>query len=125
MALAALLTITVSAQGFGLGQMPQMGWSTWQAFGKDISAEEIKKQVDLLSSSGLFDLGFNYVLIDDGWQNSARNSTDHKLGPDPFKFPNGMKDLVDYIHNKSMKAGIYSSAGTRTCAGYLGSLGYE
>jgi alpha-galactosidase len=46
------------------------------------------------------------------------------IQPDPVKFPD-MKGLGDYIHGKNLKFGIYSSAGTKTCGGYPGSLGYE
>jgi len=45
--------------------------------------------------------------------------------PDPVKFPDGMKDVGDYIHDKSMKFGIYSGAGFKQCSGRIGSLGYE
>jgi alpha-galactosidase len=36
-----------------------------------------------------------------------------------------MKGLVDYIHSKGLKAGIYSSPGPKTCAKYEGSYGHE
>jgi alpha-galactosidase len=36
-----------------------------------------------------------------------------------------MKALGDYIHSKGLKFGIYSCAGTMTCAGRPGSLDYE
>jgi alpha-galactosidase len=36
-----------------------------------------------------------------------------------------MKDVADYVHSKNLKFGIYSSAGTKSCAGLTGSLGYE
>ena len=36
-----------------------------------------------------------------------------------------MKALGDYIHNKGLKFGIYSSAGTHTCELRAGSLYYE
>ena len=36
-----------------------------------------------------------------------------------------MKALADYVHGKGLKLGIYSSAGTTTCAGYPASLGNE
>lgn len=119
-----LLTTTVSAD-FGLGSIPQMGWSSWYTYGCDITADKIKHQTDVMVNSGLYELGFRYILIDDCWQARARNSTDNKLYADPIKFPNGMQEVVDYIHSKNLSAGIYSSAGVKTCAGYPGSLGYE
>jgi len=36
-----------------------------------------------------------------------------------------MKDLGDYLHGEGLKFGIYSCAGTKTCAGRPGSLDYE
>ena len=36
-----------------------------------------------------------------------------------------MAALADYIHSKGLLFGIYSSAGTTTCIGRPGSLGYE
>ncbi len=36
-----------------------------------------------------------------------------------------MKALTDYIHAKGLKAGIYTSPGPFTCAGFAGSYGHE
>jgi len=36
-----------------------------------------------------------------------------------------MKALADYIHAKGLKFGLYNCAGTRTCADYPGTRGYE
>ena len=36
-----------------------------------------------------------------------------------------MKALADYIHSKGLKFGLYNCAGTRTCADYPGTRGYE
>jgi alpha-galactosidase len=47
------------------------------------------------------------------------------LVPDPQKFPNGLKSVIDYVHSKGLKFGLYNCAGTQTCAGYPGSRGYE
>lgn len=74
-------------------------------------------------SLGFRDLGYNYVVLDDCWS-AGRNESGY-LVPDPHKFPNGIKDVADKVHAMGMKIGIYSSAGTMTCARYSGSLGYE
>jgi len=47
------------------------------------------------------------------------------IQPNADKFPDGMSDLSDFIHDKGFKFGIYSSAGSKTCAGFPGSLGHE
>jgi alpha-galactosidase len=36
-----------------------------------------------------------------------------------------MKALADYVHSKGLKFGLYSDAGTKTCAGRPGSRGHE
>lgn len=48
-----------------------------------------------------------------------------KIIPDPVKFPNGIAGVASQIHALGLKVGIYSSAGTKTCAGYPASIGNE
>ena len=78
---------------------------------------------DRIVDDGYRDLGYEYVIIDDCW--SLRERVDGKLVADPALFPNGMKALADYIHSKGLKFGMYSCAGTKTCAGYPSSYGHE
>jgi hypothetical protein len=54
----------------------------------------------------------------------ARSSSG-SLVPDPNKWPNGIKAVADQIHGLGLKFGLYGCAGTKTCAGYPGSQGYE
>lgn len=54
-----------------------------------------------------------------------RDSTTHEIVPDPSKFPNGIIGVAEEVHALGLKLGIYSDAGTNTCAGYPGSLGME
>lgn len=54
-----------------------------------------------------------------------RNSTTKQLQPDPAKFPKGIKGTADTVHDMGLKLGIYSSAGTLTCAKYPASLDNE
>ena len=107
----------------GLGRTPQMGWNSWNKFGCNINEELIKNTIDTLNSSGLIEAGYKYINLDDCWQNSRdENGT---IVPDESTFPNGIKPLVDYAHSKGLLFGLYSDAGTKTCAGRPGSLGYE
>ncbi len=71
------------------------------------------------------DAGYTYLVLDDGWMTMERDKVTGNLVPDPEKFPNGMKVLVDYVHAKGLKFGLYNCAGTKTCAGYPGTRGYE
>jgi alpha-galactosidase len=70
--------------------------------------------------------GYQYVNIDDCWSvKSGRDSKTNQIKPDLAKFPQGISGLANKIHGLGLKLGIYSSAGTETCADYPASLGYE
>ncbi len=101
-----------------------MGWNSWNKFGCNVSETLIKATADAMVSSGMRAAGYQYVNIDDCWMSHDRNAAG-QLVPDPVKFPDGMKALADYVHGKKLKLGIYSSAGTQTCAGYPASLDHE
>ncbi|KAG5639125.1 hypothetical protein H0H81_006714 [Sphagnurus paluster] len=107
------------------GKLPALGWNTWNAYGGNINEAKILAAANQFVSLGLKDVGYQYVNIDDVWANKARDSKTNRIVPDPAKFPNGIKGLADKIHALGLKVGIYSDAGTNTCAGYPGSLGNE
>ncbi len=107
-----------------LAQRPPMGWNSWNTFGADISEALIMETADAMVERGLKDAGYEYVVIDDCWSLRERGA-DGKIVPDPAKFPHGMKYLADYIHSKGLKFGMYSCAGTLTCAGYPASFDRE
>ncbi len=119
-------TITVflaTAQNKNLAPTPPMGFMTWNYFALDIDESKVKSLADAMVESGLRDAGYNFIFIDDGWQGGRDNK--NNMIPDPKKFPSGMKALVDYVHSKGMKIGIYSDAAPLTCGGYTASLGFE
>lgn len=103
---------------------PPMGWNSWNTFGENINEELIFGVADKMVESGLKDLGYSYLVIDDCWSLKERGR-DGRLVPDPKKFPNGMKAVADYVHSKGLKFGMYSCAGSLTCAGYPGSFEHE
>ncbi len=108
-----------------LAATPPLGWNSWNTFGHAIDETVVRETADTLISTGLRDLGYNYIVIDDCWSVRDRRDGNGDLIPDPEKFPNGMKALADYVHDRGFKLGIYSDAAEKTCAGYLGSLGFE
>jgi alpha-galactosidase len=79
---------------------------------------------DAFERDGYTEAGYEYIIIDDCWALRERDENGN-LVPDPEKFPSGMKALADYVHSKGLKFGIYGDAGTKTCAGYPGSKGFE
>lgn len=123
--LAILLTGPVSAQKFkGLAQTPPMGWNSWNTFATDINEELVKGIADAFVKYGYKDAGYEYIVLDDGWMARERDANGN-LVADPVKFPGGMKALVDYVHARGLKFGLYNCAGAKTCAGYPGSRGHE
>ncbi|HEX2847181.1 MAG TPA: glycoside hydrolase family 27 protein [Chitinophagaceae bacterium] len=115
---------TNAANSDGLALTPPMGWNSWNVFGKNINEQVIRETADAIVSSGLKDVGFEYVVIDDLWH-GGRDSVTGQLYADSVKFPSGIKALADYVHSKGLKFGIYSDAGTLTCGDMPGSFGHE
>lgn len=115
--------LLVAQKNLQLALTPPMGWNSWNDFGCNVSEKLIKETADAMVASGMKDAGYVYVNIDDCWH-GERDSLGF-IHPDPQKFPSGMKALVDYVHAKGLKLGIYSDAGTKTCGGKPGSRGYE
>ena len=107
----------------GLADTPQMGWSSWNKFQTNITEDLIKDIADKMVELGLVDAGYVYLNLDDGWH--GERDEQGFIHEDREKFPSGMKALADYLHSKGLKLGIYSDAGTNTCACYAGSLGHE
>ncbi|XP_068328745.1 alpha-galactosidase 3-like isoform X2 [Pyrus communis] len=99
-------------------------WNSWNFFACNINETVIKETADAIISTGLADLGYVYVNIDDCWSSPTRNSKG-QLVPEPKTFPSGIKALADYIHGKGLKLGIYSDAGVFTCQVRPGSLYHE
>lgn len=112
---------------------PPMGWNHWYAYRAGIDDALFRRAADALVASGMADVGYQYVSIDDCWMRKP-GSPDLKLGGPPRddqgrirpndNFPD-MKALTDYIHARGLKAGIYTSPGPRTCGGYEGSYRHE
>ncbi|XP_039140785.1 alpha-galactosidase-like [Dioscorea cayenensis subsp. rotundata] len=109
----------------GLAKTPQMGWNSWNHFYCGINEQLIKETADALVSTGLSSLGYQYVNLDDCWGESDRDS-EGNLVAKGSTFPSGIKSLADYMHDKGLKLGIYSDAGSQTCSKTMpGSLDHE
>ena len=106
-----------------LALTPPMGWNSWNKFQCNVSEQLIKSTADAMVSSGMKDAGYEFVVIDDCWQ--VKRDEKGNIVADAERFPSGIKALADYVHSKGLKFGIYSDAGTKTCAGRPGSRGHE
>jgi alpha-galactosidase len=111
------------AQDSPLAATPPMGWNSWNKFGCNVSEDLIRQIADAMVKSGMKDAGYQYVVIDDCWQVSRDKNGN--IVADPQRFPSGIEALADYVHGLGLKFGIYSDAGSKTCAGRPGGLGHE
>ncbi len=101
---------------------PPMGWNSWNCWALSVSQEKVMSSAQALIDKGLADYGYCYMNVDDGWEAPKRNA-DGTIAVNE-KFPS-MKALGDWLHERGLKFGIYSSPGDYTCGGYLGSIDHE
>jgi alpha-galactosidase len=133
--LISVLSICVTLCGVSAAQMagasspallaatPVMGWNSWNKFGCNVSEDLIRAIADVVVSSGMRAAGYQYVNIDDCWQVSRQ--PDGTIVADPQRFPNGIKNLAEYVHSKGLKLGLYTDAGRLTCEKRPGSFEHE
>lgn len=110
-----------------LALTPPMGWNSWYIHYRRVTQALMRQAADQMIASGMADYGYQYVNIDDCWMK-------HKSDP-PFRAPDGtllpnahfpdLHGLTKYIHAKGLKAGLYTSPGPWTCAGYTGAYQHE
>lgn len=116
-----------------LALTPPMGWNHWYAHYNRVTDKLMREAADVMIASGMADVGYQYVNIDDCWMNASRHADPLRVGPlrdaqgnilCNKHFPD-MKALTDHIHAKGLKAGTYTSPGPLTCAGFSGSYQHE
>ena len=116
---SASFTLKVGAK---IALTPPMGWNSWNCWGTSVSQEKVMASAVALINRGLADYGYSYMNIDDAWEAEERAADGTILTNE--KFPD-MKSLADWLHGNGLRLGIYSSPGSHTCGGYLGSIGHE
>jgi alpha-galactosidase len=119
--------------GSTLALTPHMGWNSWYVWENHITDSIMRASADAMVKSGMIDHGYMYVNIDDCWS-VKEGSKDSSLAGDPRdksgminsnkRFPD-MKAMTGYIHSLGLKAGIYTSPGPRTCAGFTAAYMHE
>ncbi|WP_037315764.1 NPCBM/NEW2 domain-containing protein [Amycolatopsis orientalis] len=109
----------------GLALTPPMGFNNWNTTGCEVDENLIRDTADIFVSRGLKAAGYEYVNVDDCWAEPQRDA-EGRLQAHKTRFPGGIKALADYVHSKGLKFGIYTSAGTVTCAKTMpGGLDHE
>ncbi|RJX49232.1 glycoside hydrolase family 27 protein [Halonotius pteroides] len=107
----------------GLATTPPLGWNSWNPVSCAVTESDIRDAADALIDTGLREAGYEYVVVDDCWMADELDN-EGRLLPSA-DFPNGMAALADYVHDRGLKFGLYSSAGSHTCQDYPASLGHE
>jgi alpha-galactosidase len=98
----------------GLAQKPFMGWSSYslQVYNNDginwVTADRVKAQSDAMHST-LQSHGYNYINIDAGW--SGGIDAYGRPVPKSALYPNGITDVINYVHNNGQKIGLYTIPG--------------
>jgi len=119
--------------GDNLALTPHMGWNSWYVWENHVTDSIMRASADAMVSSGMIDHGYMYVNIDDCWSIKETSKDSSLLGTprdengminSNGRFPD-MKAMTDYIHSLGLKAGIYTSPGPRTCAGFVAAYQYE
>jgi alpha-galactosidase len=113
--------LTIVAGPRKLALTPPLGWNSWNCWAGAVSDEKVRISADAMVSSGLAAHGFQFINIDDCWED--KRAADGEIQSNR-KFPD-MKALADYVHGKGLRLGIYSSPGPKTCAGYEASWKHE
>ena len=111
--LCVLMACSLMAAQAQQRKTPIMGWSSWNTYRVHISDTLILKQANAMVQSGLKEVGYTYINIDDGF--FGYRDEQGRMQPHPQRFPSGMKAVADHIHDLGLKAGIYSDAGAVTC----------
>jgi len=124
---AALFVLSICIQVSAaqpIAATPTMGWNSWYALGKAkgwvITNETvIRATAEKLVSTGLAAAGYEYLVIDDSWENTHRDP-DGSLQANPLKFPSGMDSMAEFIRGRGLKLGLYTTPGNFTCSGETG-----
>lgn len=119
--------------GDRLALTPPMGWNHWYTHYDRITDRLVREAGEVMIRTGMADVGYQYVSIDDCWMNAPKHADPMRVGPLrdargnilPNRYFPDMKALTDYLHGLGLKAGIYTSPGPLTCAGFAGAWQHE
>lgn len=117
----------------GSSLAPPMGWNTWYNLNTQFTAKDILETADAFVSTGLRDVGYNTVGLDGGWwtndKSPGRDANGNIIVNSDFfngTSMNTMKQVVDYVHARGLKFGIYTDTGVVGCGNVVwGSGGNE
>lgn len=96
--------VCISIKKNGAGLTPLMGWSSWNAYARFVTQDDIMKAANLLLKTGLSSFGYQYVNLDSPWQGEYGGKYNAIM-------PNGrftdMHGMCRHIHSLGLKVDIY------------------
>ena len=113
-----------TAHARGHAATPPMGWNSWNAFRTEVDEQKVMGAAQALVDTGLAQLGYVYVNIDDGWWLRRRGS-DQRVQVRTSIFPSAkiantddtsFKPFVERLHAMGLKAGLYTDIGRNACS---------
>ncbi len=121
-----LVCCPVPAGAHVLARRPPMGWNSWDAYGKTITAAQFRANVRWMARH-LRRYGWRYAVIDAGWSIPHPLAGGARAGvltidrhgryiPAPNRFPSaaggrGFGPLAHYVHSLGLKFGIHIMRG--------------
>jgi alpha-galactosidase len=113
--------------GDKLALTPPMGWNSWYIHYNRVTEQHMRTAAEQMVVTGMADVGYMYVNIDDCWMKKRDDEPYRDEGGAMLpndRFPD-IRGMVDHIHSRGLRAGLYTSPGPWTCAGYVGSYRHE
>jgi len=98
--------VTIEIRDGSLLITPLLGFTSWNAFGSEVTEEKMLQTAHRLVQLGITEYGYSYINLDSGWQYRYGGKFD-AIMPNS-KFPD-MKAMTDGIHALGLKCGIYST----------------
>jgi alpha-galactosidase len=65
-----------------------------------------------MSQNGMRARGYEWLVLDDCWHPTRKDGV---LVPSKKSFPDGLVDVIAYVHGLGFKFGLYTSVGDTTC----------
>ena len=113
------------AAASAVARTPPLGFNTWNSFGcAGLNAKVLVETADALVSTGLRDVGFNFVNTDDCWMSNDRAANGSQIANEA-KFPGGLGPVIAHIHSRGLLFGLYTAMGNTTCAKHAASCMHE
>lgn len=106
----AVRLASVPNQQGGIQLTPIRGFLTWYATGPNPTEALVSNVMYTTKTSGLYNFGYNWIFIDDGWGTTNRDANGN-LQWNTNKFPSG-SNFVNVAHQMGYKLAVYTDGGS-------------